>query len=53
MDDYSVLTIPRIQDQPHNVANAILTGIYDVFPPDKYDKEDAISLKKTLKNEAA
>ena len=24
-----------------------------MFPPDKYDKEDAISLKKVLKKEAA
>ena len=50
MDDYIVLAIPKIQDQLHHVANAILTGIHDVFPPDKYDKEDAISLRKFLKN---
>ena len=30
-----------------------MTGIHDVFPPDKYDKEDAIYLKKILKKEAA
>ena len=29
-----------------------MTGIHDVFPPDKDDKEDAISLKKILKREA-
>ena len=29
-----------------------MTGIHDVFPPDKDDKEDAISLKKILKKEA-
>ena len=49
VDDYIVLAIPIIQDQLHHVANAILTGIHDVFPPDKYDKEDAISLRKFLK----
>ena len=30
-----------------------MTGIHDVFPPDKDDKEDAISLKKILKKESA
>ena len=52
MDDYIVLAIPNIQDQLHHVANTIIRGIHDVFPPDKYDKEDAISLKKILKKEA-
>ena len=42
-----------IRDQLHHVDNTILTGIHDVFPLDKYDKEDAISLKKILKKEAA
>ena len=46
MDDYIFLAIPKIQYQLHHVANAIMTGIHDVFPPDKDDKEDAISLKK-------
>ena len=53
MDDYIALDIPRSQDQLHNVENAVMTGIHDVFPPDKDDKEDAISLKKILKKEAA
>ena len=53
MDNYIVLSIPRIQDQLHNVANAIMTGIHDVFSPDIYDKEDAISLNKILKKEPA
>ena len=51
MYDYIVLAIPKIQDQLHHVADAIMTGIHDVFPPDNYDEEDAISLKK--KKEAA
>ena len=53
MDDYIVLAIPMIQDQLHHAANAIMTGIHDVFPPDKDDKEDSTSLKKYLKKEAA
>ena len=53
MYDYIVLAVPRIQDQLHHVANAIMKGIHDVFSPDKDDKEDAIYLKKILKKEAA
>ena len=53
VDDYIVLDIPKSKDQIHNVANAIMTGIHDVFPPYKYDKEDAIYLKKIQKKEAA
>ena len=52
MDDYIVLAIPKIQDQLHHFSNEIMTGIHDVFPPDKDDKEDDISLKKILKKEA-
>ena len=53
MDDYIALAIPRSQDQLHHAANSIMTGIHDVFPSDKNDKEDAISVKKMLKKEAA
>ena len=53
MDDYIVLDIPKIQYQRHHVANAISTGTQDMFPPDKYGKEDTISLKKIMKKEAA
>ena len=53
MDDYIALDIPSIQDQLHHVANTIMTGIHDMFPPYKDDKEDVISLKKVLKKEAA
>ena len=47
------MAIPRSQDQLHHVAKAIITEIHDVFPPEKYDKEEAISLKKILRKEAA
>ena len=53
MDDYIVLAIPKIQDQLHHISNAIMTGIHDVFPPDKDDKEYAIFLKKVLKTKSA
>ena len=53
MDDYIELAIPRSQDQLHHVANAIITGIHDVFSPYKYYKEDAIPLKNILKKEAS
>ena len=53
MDDYIALDIPRSQDQLHHVTNAPMTGIHDAFPLEKYDKEDAISIKKILKKEAA
>ena len=52
MDDYIALAIPKIRDQLYHVANAIMTEIHDVFPPDKYDKEYTTSLKKILKKEA-
>ena len=38
MDDYIVLDIPKKKNQLHHVANAIMTGIHDVFLPDKDDK---------------
>ena len=37
----------------HHVANVIMTGINDVLPPEKDDKEYAIYLKKILKKESA
>ena len=53
MDDYIALAIPRSKYQLKHVENAIITGIHDVFTPDKYDKKDDASLKKILKKEAA
>ena len=52
MDEYIVLDIPKIRDQLQHVANAIITGIHDVLPPDKDNKEGSISLKKISKKEA-
>ena len=53
MNNCIALAVPRIRDQLNHVANTIMTGIHDVFIPDKDDKEDAISLRKILKKEAA
>ena len=53
MDEYIALAIPRIQDQLHHVANAIMSRIHDVFLPEKDDTKNKISLKKILKKEAA
>ena len=35
MDYHIALAIPSIQYQLHHVASTIITGIHDVFPPDK------------------
>ena len=53
MDGYIALATPRSQDQLHHVANAIMKGIHDILPLKKYDKEDAIPLKKIMKKETA
>ena len=52
MDYYIVMAIPRRHKQLHHVANTTMTGIRDVFPPEKSDTKDAISLKKILKKKA-
>ena len=49
MDNYIALYTPRIQYQLNHVANAIMPGIHDMLTLYKYDKEDAISLKKIIK----
>ena len=53
MENYIALDIPRIRDQLHNFSNAVVTGIHDVFAPDKDDEKDAIYLKKILRKEGA
>ena len=51
MDDFMSLVIPVSQEQLRHVANAIMHGIHDVFPPDNDDNEDPISEKKMKKGE--
>jgi hypothetical protein len=45
VDDFMSLVIPISRDQLQHVATAVMTGIHDVFPPDKDDNNDPISEK--------
>ena len=51
VDDYIVLAVPTSKEQLDHVANAILKGIHEVFPENKEDSKDSISLRKLLKEE--
>jgi hypothetical protein len=51
VDDFMSLVIPVSREQLRHVANAIMLGIHDVFPPDNNDDEDPISEKKMKKGE--
>jgi hypothetical protein len=51
VDDFLSLVIPVSREQLRHVANAIMHGIHDVFPPDNNDDEDPISEKKMKKGE--
>jgi hypothetical protein len=46
VDNFMSLAIPVYQEQLRHVANAIMHGIHDVFPPDKVDSNDPISERK-------
>ncbi len=46
VDDFMSLVIPVSREQLRHVANAIMHGIHDVFPPDDNDDEDPLSVKK-------
>ena len=52
VDDYILLAIPTSQEQMLHVANTVMHGIHNVFPPDAADNNDPISLKKLKKLEA-
>jgi hypothetical protein len=49
VDDFISIVIPASQEQLRHVANAIMEGIHDIFPPDDDDANDPISEKKLLK----
>jgi hypothetical protein len=51
VDDFISLVIPTSQEHLRHVANAILEGIHNVFPPDSNDNNDPILQKKLLKDE--
>jgi hypothetical protein len=46
VDDFMALAIALSKEQVRYVANALLTGIHDVFPADEEDENDPVSLKK-------
>jgi hypothetical protein len=43
VDDFMILAIPVSREQLRHAANAIMSGIHDVFPPDAADSNDPIS----------
>eukprot|EP00956_Cyclotella_meneghiniana_P038434 scaffold154479_cov30-Cyclotella_meneghiniana.AAC.1 len=45
VDDYLAMAIATSQEQIEHVANAVMTGVHDVFPADKNDENDPLSLK--------
>jgi len=53
MDDFIALAIPRDQHDLNHLANSVMHGTHDVFPPDPNAAEDPISLKKLEKGEGA
>jgi hypothetical protein len=52
VDDFVALAIPTSRQHLQHVATAVMSGVHDVFPADAVDKEDPLSLKKLLKDEA-
>ena len=51
VDDYLAMAVATSQEQVRHVANAVLTGVHDVFPSDDDDENDPLSLKKLKKKE--
>ncbi len=49
MDDYIRLATTTSPEQLDHVANGIMCGIHDVFPPNVMDDKDPILLKKLIK----
>ncbi len=51
VNNFMSLVIPVSWEQLRHVANAIMHGIHDVFPPDEDDSNEPISEKKLQKGE--
>ena len=51
VDDYIGLAIPTTKRQLDHVANGVMCGIHDIFPPDPILEEDPISFKKLQKQD--
>jgi hypothetical protein len=49
VDNFMSLAIPVSREQLRHVANAIMHGIHDIFPPDAVDSNDLISERKLKK----
>ena len=49
MDDYFALEMKMSQAQLCHIATGVMTGILNILPPDTKDKDNPISLKKSLK----
>jgi hypothetical protein len=53
VDDFIGLVIPTTRSQLDHVANSVMCGIHDVFPPEDEDEHDPLSLKKLLAGDGA
>ena len=53
MDDFIGAVIPVAQSQLNHVANSIMHGIHDVFPPEPTPASDPISVKKLERQEGS
>ena len=53
VDDYIGLVTATSRAQLDHVANAVMCGIHDIFPPEQRDEDDPISFKKLLKSEGS
>ena len=51
VDDFISIVIPTSQEQLRHIANAIMEGIHDIFPPDDGDANDPLSEKMLLKQD--
>ena len=51
VDDFIALAVPLSQQHLDHVANSVLYGIHDVFPPEDTEGMDPISHKKLLKGD--
>ena len=51
MDDFIALAIPTSQEQLDHVANAMMSGIHDLFPPSSSLVDDPILHKKLEKGD--
>ena len=40
VDDYLAMAVATSQEQLRHVANAVMKGVHDVFPPDEDDSND-------------